>query len=449
MMDHTIRVARRGPKVEPLLHPPALEVWAGAEYTCNRVGDRYLDQMNLSGQAERLADLEQFRSLGIKTLRFGLLWERHELNPSWQWSDERLDWMRASGIRPIAGLMHHGSGPAHTSLLDPDFPEKLAAYAGAVAERYPWIDAYTPVNEPNTTARFSGMYGIWYPHHQSRQSYLRALLLEMKATVLSMEAIRRVRPDAQLIQTEDLGRAWGTEALRHVWERWNDRRWLPFDLLCGHVDPYHPMFGYLRDVGISEEEIFWFLDHPCAPDVVGVNYYVTSDRYLDHRTDLYPLDRGSSEGAFVDVEAVRVRSQGISSFGSAIMEAWERYGIPVAITEVHLGGPVREQIRWAEEAWAGAIEARQCGAKCVALTFWALLGSFYWNSLVTCENGHYEGGVFDVSGGCPVPTALAEVVSQMAEGKPPEHPALSRPGWWRDRSRICFPFEEDDPDVAA
>ena len=26
--------------------------------------------------------------------------------------------------------------------------------------RYPWIDAYTPVNEPLTTARFSGLYGI-------------------------------------------------------------------------------------------------------------------------------------------------------------------------------------------------------------------------------------------------------------------------------------------------
>ncbi len=121
-MNETICVVRPCCQVQPHTASVAPEVWAGAEYTCNRVGDRYLDQMNLSGHAERLADLEQFRSLGIKTLRFGLLWERHELNPSWQWADERLDWMRASGIRPIAGLMHHGSGPAHTSLLDPGFP---------------------------------------------------------------------------------------------------------------------------------------------------------------------------------------------------------------------------------------------------------------------------------------------------------------------------------------
>ena len=28
----------------------------------------------------------------------------------------------------------------------------------------PHITNYTPVNEPLTTARFSGLYGAWYPH---------------------------------------------------------------------------------------------------------------------------------------------------------------------------------------------------------------------------------------------------------------------------------------------
>jgi beta-glucosidase/6-phospho-beta-glucosidase/beta-galactosidase len=434
---------------EPNVPPTEPEVWGGAEYTCNRVGDRYLDQMDLSGHAQRLSDLEQFRSLGIRTLRFGLLWERHELDPSWRWADERLNWMRSNGIRPIAGLMHHGSGPAHTSLLDPHFPQKLAEYAGAVAERYPWIDAYTPVNEPNTTARFSGMYGIWYPHRTSKLSYLRALLLQVKATVLSMEAIRRIHPRAQLIQTEDLGKTWGTEALRPTWECLNERRWLPFDLLCGEVNRFHSMFHYLREAGIAEEEILWFRDHPCPPDVIGANYYVTSDRYLDHRTEFYPPDRRSSEGPFVDVEAVRIRPQGILGFGPLVIDAWQRYRIPVALTEVHLGAPVREQICWAHEAWSGAAEARRSGAKCVALTFWALLGSFYWNSLVTRENGHYEGGVFDVSAGHPVPTALAEVVAQLAHGKSPQHPALADLGWWREPSRICFPCAENEPDIAA
>ncbi len=431
----------------PFAGPP--ELWGGAEYTCNRVGERYFDQMNLSGHCSRIGDLEQFASLGIKTLRVGLLWERQEIDPSWQWPDERLRWMMAAGIRPIASLIHHGSGPMHTSLLDPLFPDKLAEYARVVAERYPWIDAYTPVNEPNTTARFSGLYGIWYPHHKSKLSYLRALLNQMKATVLSMEAIRRVRPDAQLIQTDDLGRVWGTETLRPLWELMTERRWLPFDLLCGHVDRGHPMYGYMREAGIAERDILWFLDHPCPPNVIGVNYYVTSDRYLDHRTHLYSPERQSGEGAYVDVEAVRLRADGICGFDSLVLDAWERYRIPVAITEVHLGGPVQEQIRWVAEAWNSAVRARELGANCIAVTLWALLGSFYWDSLVSCDNGHYEPGVFDVSGGTPVATALAQIAVQLAQGKQPVHAALSRPGWWREESRILLPFEERVADLAA
>jgi beta-glucosidase/6-phospho-beta-glucosidase/beta-galactosidase len=350
--------------------------------------------------------------------------------------------MRRTGIRPIAGLLHHGSGPTHTSLLDPEFPRKLAAYAGAVAQRYPWIDAYTPVNEPNTTARFSGMYGIWYPHHQDRASYLRALLHQMKATVLSMEAIRRVRSDAQLIQTEDLGNIRGTEQLRSVWELMNERRWLPFDLLCGRVDRDHPMFSYMRESSIPERDILWFCDHPCPPNVVGANYYVTSDRYLDHRTHLYPEDRGSAEGDFVDIEAVRMQPFELAGFGPLAVEAWQRYRIPVAITEVHLSGPVDDQIRWASEAWTGLEAARREGAQCIALTFWALLGSFYWDCLVTCDNGHYEAGAFDLRDGHPVPTRLADLISDLANGRGlPEYATAGDP-WWRHPERFCFSCDE-------
>ena len=434
---------------EPGKRNASLEVWGGAEYTRNRVRDKYFDQMNLSGHSERMRDYEQFAELGIRTFRFGLLWERYELDPSWSWSDERLHWMQEAGIRPIVSLMHHGSGPEHTSLMDPEFPYRFASYAESVAQRYPWVEAYTPINEPHTTARFSGMYGIWYPHHREKPSYLRALLHQTKATVLSMEAIRRVNPNAQLIQTEDMGCISGTEALHSTWELMNERRWLSFDLLCGRVDRHHPMFGYMRSYGVGEDEILWFLEHTCLPDVIGANYYLTSDRFLDHHVHLYPRERMSVEGSFVDVEAVRGCPQGICGFGSMLQAAWERYGIPLAITEVHLGGPVEDQIRWAAEAWEGIMWARSLGANCFALTFWALLGSFYWNELVTRENGHYEPGVFDVRGGDPVPTELAEIVAQLARCVTPQHPALSEAGWWRKRSRLCFPMLQHDMECAV
>lgn len=416
-----------------------MQVWGGVECTCNRVRDRYIDQIELSGHSSRPDDLDHFQALGISGLRTGLIWERHHLDSSWRFSDERLSRMQRAGIRCIAGLVHHGSGPKHTSLLHPDFATELAAYARQVAERYPWVDAYTPVNEPHTTARFCGLYGVWYPHHMCRRSYLRALLIQLKATVLSMEAVRAVNPRAELVQTEDLGTISGTKELRPIWQSLNERRWLGFELLCGRVDRHHPFFAYMRNEGISQHDILWFIDHPCPPDIIGINYYATSDRYLDHRYELYPAGYGSAEGPFLDIEAVRVKDAKTSGFGTLLEEAWSRYHIPVAITEVHLGGGVEEQIRWAAEAWRGLTQAQRSGAKCSAITFWALLGSFYWNQLVTCENGHYESGVFDVRSGKPVRTELADVVMQIARGEPPTHHSLSRPGWWQREDRAIWP----------
>src|SRR5688572_2715949 len=134
-----------------------LELWTGPECTVNRVGDAYQDQLACSGFARRLDDLDRLAGLGATRLRFPLLWERISPEPGvfdWDWADQRVARMRELGLGIIAGLLHHGSGPRHTSLVDPQFPQKLAAYAHAVAERYPAIDAYTPVNEPLTTARF-------------------------------------------------------------------------------------------------------------------------------------------------------------------------------------------------------------------------------------------------------------------------------------------------------
>lgn len=444
-----IRPIGPDPETTPEIEDNPLDLWGGVEYTHNRVRDRTFDQVELSGHAHRLDDYQLFAALGIRSLRFGLLWERFEQTNSWTWSDERLQEVLRLGMRPIAGLLHHGSGPKHTNLLDPQFPEKLAAYAGRVAEHYPWLDAYTPINEPNTTARFSALYGIWYPHASSRSSYLRALLNQLKGTVLSMRAIRRIQPEAQLIQTDDVGRITGTSRLRDTWELLNERQWLPYDLLCGRVDRHHPLFSYMLQAGIPDRDILWFQDNPCPPSIVGLNYYVTSDRFLDHRLSLYPRGRRSAEGRFVDVEAVRVRDAGLAGVGSLLSHAWTRYGIPVAVTEVHIGCSVDEQIRWLADIWQDVAKVRREAVDCVALTVWALLGSFYWNQLVTRANGHYEPGVFEVIDDRPVPTPLSEVVAQIGRGEAPNHPFLESPGWWRSKQRTCFPCGEELAETAA
>src|SRR5687767_5550307 len=126
--------------------PGPLEIWAGIECTVNRVQDRYFDQMERNGHAHRPEDLEMIAALGTRTIRYPVLWERVAPDglesADWSWPDARLQQLKALGVQPIIGLLHHGSGPTFTSLVHPEFPEKLAAYARAVAMRYPWEELY-------------------------------------------------------------------------------------------------------------------------------------------------------------------------------------------------------------------------------------------------------------------------------------------------------------------
>ena len=419
-----------------------MQLWGGVECTVNRIDDRYHNQAAWSGHVDRGAsDWEAIASLGICTVRVGLLWETFEETGSWAYPDTALQTMHRLGLEPLAGLVHHGSGPRHTSLIDPDFPEKLAAYALRVAQRYPWVTKYTPVNEPHTTARFSCLYGHWYPHHRSMASYLRALLLQIKGVVLSMRAIRTVQPEARLIHTDDGGRFFSTPALEQYCAEREVRRWLGTDLLCGLVTQQHPAYEILRRRAISEQEILWFAENSCPPDVIGLNYYVTSDRYLDERVHLYPphLPGGDSGSEpLVDIEAVRIDHGSPIGVHSMLTEAWERYRLPLAVTEAHIGGPPDDQIRWLADVWRQACAARMSGADVRAVTAWALLGSWNWCTLCTEDVRRYEPGVFDVFDGTVRPTPYTGFVRCLSRGIVADHPALRESGWWTQPERVLY-----------
>jgi dTDP-4-dehydrorhamnose reductase len=416
------------------------------ECTVNRVRDRYFSQMERNGHDVRAGDLERFASLGIRAIRYPVLWERTApdgvAHADWSWPDQRLARLRELDVTPIVGLVHHGSGPRHTNLLDPGFASGLAEFAGAVAERYPWVEYYTPVNEPLTTARFSGLYGVWYPHAADDRSFLLALLNQCRAVVLSMRAIRAVNPAAKLVQTDDLGKNYGTPEVAAAVDFYNQRRWLTWDLLCGRFGPEHPLWGYAIDQGIAPEALLWFRDNPCPPDVIGANYYVTSERWLDHRIDRYPPDYvGAFFGqALADVETPRVLAQPTKGIAGLLEETWERYHLPIAVTEAHIDANREDQLRWLLEIWEAAQAMRQRGADVRAVTVWALLGSFDWNCLVAECRGYYEPGPFDVRAAEPRPTAVAALMRELAAGRAPTHPILQLDGWWRAGSRfLCEP----------
>lgn len=431
------------------------EIWGGIECTINRIGDQWLDQFEMSGHYTREEDLVHIASLGIKTLRYPILWEKHQPDENepidFSWIEGRLKKLRSLGIRPIAGLIHHGSGPVFTDLLDTDFPIKFATYARQVARKFPWIDHYTPVNEPLTTARFSGLYGLWYPHKRNDVSCMKMLLNELKGTILAMQEIRKINPDAKLVQTEDMGRTYSTPLLSYQAKFENERRWLSFDLLCGRVNKKHPLYEYFMRLGIDSNTLAFFCNNPMPPDIIGINYYVTSERYLDQKLRRYPKSThgGNTLHDYADVEAVRVDHNQPSGFKLIMKEVWDRYRLPIAVTEAHLHCAREEQMKWFKEIFDQSAELIEENVNILAVTNWSMLGAYGWNKLLTTEHGDYERGAFDVSAGNIRPTAMATMIQTIIETGNFHSPLLKSPGWWRSPLRFfseknTHSFEESD-----
>jgi dTDP-4-dehydrorhamnose reductase len=420
------------------------EIWGGIESTINRVGDRFNDQLEHSGHYSREEDIDQIARLGISKLRYPILWEKHQpekgVEPDFTWIRPRLEKLKGYGIDVIAGLVHHGSGPAFTNLLDPHFPGLLADYAVKVAKAFPWIEYYTPVNEPLTTARFSGLYGLWYPHATSAPSFLRMLINQLKGVVLSMKAIRRINPSAKLVQTEDLGKTYSVPRLKYQADFENERRWLTFDLLCGKVNRKHRIWPFMKKAGINTADIDFFRKNKCEPDIFGFNHYLTSERFLDTKRSRYPSHThgGNGKEKYADVEAVRVSIDEPTGIGVLLKEAWERYRKPMAVTEVHLHCHREEQLRWFRFVHNSVCELIGQGAQIKAITTWALLGSYGWNKLLTQPGGDYEPGAFDLSSGQPRPTALARYLQQITDSESHLHPLVREKGWWERSTRLIY-----------
>ena len=423
-----------------------IEIWGGMECTINRVGDQYFDQSEYSGHYKRgTEDIDLVGSLGVNMLRYPVLWERHLPNAGqeidWSFAEKNLLRMKELGITPIAGLVHHGSGPKYVNFFDGSFENGLAEYAQKVARQFPWLEYYTPVNEPLTTARFCGLYGHWYPHMKGYHPFFKVLLSECKATVLAMKAIREINPDAKLIQTEDLGKCHSTPQLQYEADFENERRWLSYELLCGTLTPDKVMYQFMVKKGILEEDLDWFLENNCRPHVAGFNYYLTSERYLDDDMSKYPEEfhGGNHLHAYADIHTVHVPlKEKACGPATLLKEAWERLRLPLAITECHLHSTREDQIRWFHQMWETVNKVRDEGVDFRAITAWAIFGLTGWNRLCTQPGGVYEPGVFNVSSGTPRPTALARFLQELTRDKAYYHPIIENRGWWQRDNRVLY-----------
>src|SRR5678816_2846854 len=85
------------------------EIWGGIECTINRVNDKFFDQLEFANHYARRSDIDLIASSGIKSLRFPVLWEKHQPNLRdqicWDWAESSLKKIKELNITPIIGLL--------------------------------------------------------------------------------------------------------------------------------------------------------------------------------------------------------------------------------------------------------------------------------------------------------------------------------------------------------
>jgi beta-glucosidase/6-phospho-beta-glucosidase/beta-galactosidase len=329
-------------------------------------------------------DFELAREIGITHIRYGpplhlVLAGRGQYQ--WDYCDPQLNELREFGPEPIVDLCHFGVPSWLENFQNPEVADALAEYAGAFADRYPWVRFYTPVNEMYVCARMSALDGIWNEQLHDEGAYARAAWNLANASIAMTDAILKRRPDAIFINCESSEFYQPCCPDPHVQEAAdaaNERRFLPLDLIYAHPlsDRMH---GLLSDQGISSGDIQRLRQRePPRRSILGLDYYEWNERLIDRNGQ--PMALGELFGWYVIAN-----------------QYWERYRRPMMHTETNKpdadGAP-----RWLWRQWHNVQLLHRAGVPLVGFTWYSLTDQIDWTIAMSEALGIvYPVGLFDLN----------------------------------------------------
>ena len=329
-------------------------------------------------------DLELAREIGITHIRYGpplhLIFEgpgRYD----WDYIDPQMEELREHGPEPIVDLCHFGVPAWLGDFQNPDIAEALAEYAGAFAERFPWVRFYTPVNEMYVCARMSALDGLWNEQLRDEGAYVRAAWNLANASIRMSDAILKRRDDAVFINSEssEFYQACCPDSeIQEIADAANERRFLPLDLIFAH--PLSPwMQALLCEQGIQKEEIARLGGREVPRrSILGVDYYEWNERLIDR--DGRPQALGELFGWYV------IASQ-----------YWERYRRPMMHTETNKMD-ADGAARWLWRQWHNVQLLAKSGVPLVGFTWYSLTDQIDWSIAMSEAVGLvYPVGLFDLN----------------------------------------------------
>ncbi|MCU1431529.1 MAG: hypothetical protein JWP95_634 [Actinotalea sp.] len=384
------------------LPPVGRTVVAGFESTYHPAAG--VDALDITGHAEQWRDdVEHVLGTGVRHLRYPLRWQRIEREPGvfdWSQTDRVLGTLHDSGAVPIVDLVHHTSYPdwLMDGFADPRFGRAFVRYSTAVAERYPWVGAYTLFNEPFATLFLAGHEAIWPPYERGVRG-LRLLLRSVLPALSDAASVwREALPAAHHVWVDTAEHHTGTgRALAHAAVA-NDRRHVVLDLAIGHeVDPSRPFLGLL----LADEGEELAATPPLQVDVLGLDYYPHSEWFYDDRTGHAPSPYPLGLAAVAE-------------------HYWDRYGLPMMITETNVRGLPSDQTSWLRYTLEQYEEALARGVPLHGYCWFPQVDSTDWDSLLArCAGRADPVGVLSLADdGSRVRTSFTGAWEAAARGLP-------------------------------
>jgi len=344
-----------------------------------------IDEMETCGHYTHWrTDFTLVQEMDIHFLRYGPPLHRTFLGVDhydWAFADATFGNLRQRDIVPIVDLCHFGVPDWIGNFQNPDFPVLFAAYSKAFAQRFPWVQLYTPVNEMYICALFSASYGWWNEQLHSDQAFVTALKHIVKANVLAMQAILDVRPDAIFVQSEssEYFHAENPQAIKPA-EIMNSKRFLSLDLNYGQrVDS--EMYEYLLDNGMTRAEYHFFLENRLKQHcIMGNDYYVTNEHRVKADTRTEPAGE-------------------VFGYAEITRQYYARYRLPVMHTETNYrqGPGGEEAVNWLWKEWANVLRVRNDGVPIVGFTWYSLTDQMDWDTALREQNHHIDPvGLYDL-----------------------------------------------------
>ncbi|MEO6181585.1 MAG: family 1 glycosylhydrolase [Verrucomicrobiota bacterium] len=325
--------------------------------------------------------------IGCKWLRYSVPWHLTETSPNvfdWKWADERFELARQLGINLMVDLVHFGTPTwLPDAFGDVDFPAALEKFSRAFGQRYSGvIRSICPINEPLITAFFCGDVGLWPPHGHGLMSYTTILSRVAQALSRSIRALRETMPNVEIILCDALEFSQAeTDSCRDKPEMLqrlkedvrlrNDRRHVVLDLITGRIDAEHQLQPWLIKNGFSQMDLNWFLRNPVEIDVLGLDYYSHSEM------ELYACD-----------EQLRQRlPDKLAGLAGTVRHYWERYGLPMMITETSCCGDDARRAEWLDFTICDIRKLREEGISVIGYTWWPLVDHLDWDGALLHQIG--------------------------------------------------------------